>query len=78
MLTRIKNFLSETAECRSRYGNFAGARVWNALRQDHTRPRNELFTVKVPNLPHPVSMRAGRNDLGTFLQILVHEQGDRS
>ncbi len=72
---RILETWRRTAECRARYGHLQGLLLWNQLRQEYKQPYGELIRVRVPGVKHPVLMRAGVNDIGTFYQVVIRDQG---
>ncbi len=44
------------------------------LRQNEELPPGSIFTVNLPELAHPISMRAGTSDLWVFDQIFLYRE----
>jgi FkbM family methyltransferase len=56
---------------RRQYGQLEGFWFWLRLRQHVWRKKGTLHKVKVPDLAHPILLRAGTTDISVFIQIFM-------
>lgn len=71
------NYLIEsTRDYRSRYGQLRGVLFWLQARQDYKLSPGTEYAVSVPDLAHPVFLRASSSDLLTLQQVLVGRETD--
>ena len=57
--------------CRVKYEKLGGDQLISQLRQNEELPKGSIFRVDLPELAHPISMRAGTSDLWVFDQIFL-------
>lgn len=76
MYLQVRELLTRTALYRKRFGWVRGCKLWLQRRQEYKKPRGELIHLDVPGLQHPVYIRAGYGDVGTFEQILLCDEAD--
>ena len=57
-----------------RFGPVHGPRIWHRLRR--RLPGDPPVWVRVPGLPHPISLRAGTADVDMFQQVFLQHEYD--
>ena len=60
--------------CRVKYEKLGGDQLISQLRQNEELPKGSIFRVDLPELVHPISMRAGTSDLWVFDQIFLYKE----
>ena len=60
--------------CRVKYEKLGGDQLIAQLRQNEELPKGSIFRVDLPELAHPISMRAGTSDLWVFDQIFLYKE----
>jgi FkbM family methyltransferase len=58
----------------AKYQKLGSDEIIAQLRQNDELPKGTLFRVDLPELAHPISMRAGTSDLWVFDQIFVYKE----
>jgi FkbM family methyltransferase len=59
---------------RVKYEKLGGDQLIAQLRQNDELPKGSLFRVDLPELAHPICMRAGTSDLWVFDQIFLYRE----
>jgi hypothetical protein len=59
---------------RVKYEKLGSDQLIAQLRQDEELPKGSIFRVDLPELAHPISMRAGTSDLWVFDQIFLYRE----
>jgi len=59
---------------RVKYEKLGSDQLIAQLRQNEELPMGSIFTVNLPELAHPISMRAGTSDLWVFDQIFLYKE----
>lgn len=73
LLTKLRD---ATRLFREAFGPLRGTLVWAELLKEKLQPKGGMFCVHVPNVRHPVWLRAGTSDIEVFCQIFVHREID--
>ena len=58
----------------TKYEKLGSDQIVAQLRQNEQLPKGSLFQVDLPELAHPILMRAGTSDLWVFDQIFVYKE----
>ncbi len=73
--TRLGPKLNNTPDSyRNKYEKLGGDRAIVQLLQNEQLPKGTIFRVDLPELAHPISMRAGTSDLWVFDQIFLYKE----
>jgi hypothetical protein len=59
---------------RAKYEKLGSDQLIVQLRQNEELPKGSIFRVDLPELAHPISMRAGTSDLWVFDQIFLYKE----
>lgn len=70
----IARIATASKKYRRRYGQIAGFLLWFQLRRHMKAVRGTLHKVHVPNLLHPIFLRAGTSDVLVFIQIFIERE----
>lgn len=74
-IIRTLNYIKQrSAKYRHTFGTLHGMFAWWDMRQDYKRARGELYTVRVPALSRPITLRAGTSDREVFTQIFLDKE----
>lgn len=76
MLRKGVDFFRWAAPWRERFGMTPGLRVAMALRRAIWSMPAGTVTLNVPNIPHPIRLRAGTSDPAVFAQVFGDRQAD--
>lgn len=66
----------DTWEYRNRYGQLQGLLVYNSMLDEIKRERNTVYSIRLPDLRHEVSLRAKTSDYLTFEQLYLRREVD--
>jgi FkbM family methyltransferase len=69
-----KDKISTPDSYRVKYERLGNDELIAQLWQNEALPKGTIFTVKLPALSHPISMRAGTSDMWVFDQIFLYEE----
>lgn len=72
----LRSFIAWSRPIRERYGSLRGLQVALRLRRAMWAARpGATVDIDLPDLRHPVTLRAGTSDAAVFLQVFVQRQG---
>lgn len=66
--------ITATNSFRKRYGQFTGTLIWISLLKEKLHKKGEIFSITIPDAPHPIFLRAHTSDVETFCQIFIRQE----
>lgn len=67
---------AESLPYRKRYGTLRGLKLWYCARKSYKSRPGELYSIRAPDLPAEIWLRAGSSDLMVFQQVICSGETD--